>query len=131
MATATPFDPLQKTSPASAVWSDAKDAASAQLNEHKQTAAGTLADFAQALRKAAHEGGGRDSGVAGFADVAADGLERFSGTLRSKDLNALMHDAESFARKQPIAFFGAAVAAGFIAMRFLKSSQRSRNSEEI
>jgi hypothetical protein len=129
MAAATPFDPLQQKT--SAIWSDAKDAASAALNEQKQTAAGTLADFAQALRKAAHEGGAQQSGVAGFAEVAADGLERFSGTLRSKDLNALAHDVESFARSRPIAFFGAAVAAGFIAMRFLKSSQRPRNSEEI
>lgn len=53
----------------------------------------------------------------------ADGLERLSGTLRTKELDEMVRDVESFARGQPLAFFGAAMAAGFVAMRFLNSRE--------
>jgi len=52
-------------------------------------------------------------------------LERLSGTLRNKDLDGMVRDAESFARRQPLVFFGAAMAAGFLAVRFLKSSSEA------
>lgn len=102
----------------------AKDAASATINQQKDSAASGMGGFAQALRKAASESDhGADGGVARIAEAAADGLERISTSLRQKDLNGLMREAESFARSQPVAFFGAAVAAGFLAMRFAKSSR--------
>ena len=109
-----------------AVWNDTKQKARSILGGQQQAAAGGLGDFAGVLRKAAREmDGGRQSSVSRLAESAADGLEQFSGTLRNKDLNALMHDVESFARRQPVAFFGAAIAAGFLAVRFLKSSNPS------
>jgi hypothetical protein len=49
--------------------------------------------------------------------------------LKEKDLNGLMGDVESFARRQPVAFFGAAVAAGFLAVRFLKSSNQADSAQ--
>jgi hypothetical protein len=108
-----------------AVFNDAKEAARGKIAEQQQTAASSLGSFAQALRKSAQEmqGDGQQAGVARIAQTAADGLERFSGTLRSKDLDSLLRDAESLARRQPVLFFGAAVAAGFLAVRFLKSSK--------
>ncbi|HEX5476911.1 MAG TPA: hypothetical protein VFX09_03570, partial [Burkholderiales bacterium] len=82
------------------------------------------------LRKAAHESGSQDQdGIVRVADLAADGLERLSGTLRNKDLDTLVGDVESFARRQPAAFFGVAIAAGFLAVRFVKSSRRSPAGE--
>ena len=62
--------------------------------------------------------------MARMAEHAADGLERLSGKLGSKDLNGLVRDVESFARSQPAVILGMAVAAGFLAARFLKSSRR-------
>ena len=108
----------------------AKSAASTKFNEQKDSTASEMGNLAQALRKAA--GGSnvnRDTSVGRVADLAADGLERLSGSLRSKDLDSLMRDAESFARSQPIAFFGAAVAAGFLAMRFIKSSRPQEGAD--
>jgi hypothetical protein len=99
---------------------DVKQTAAQQLAQQKDGAADTLGSFAGALRKAAHESDG-GGGAAHMADWAADGLERVSATLRSNDLNGMMRQVESFARSQPVAFFFAAAAAGFLATRFVKA----------
>jgi hypothetical protein len=121
MAAGMSTDPLQDAKQAAreqagAVWNDTKETARSLLGEQQRAAAGGLGELATALRKAA-----RDMDGAGNS-TAADGLEHFSGTLRARDLNGLLHDVESFARRQPVAFVGAAVAVGFLAARFLKSS---------
>ena len=133
MPTGSYTDPLQSQprstteaakEQASAVWNDTKNSARSMLGEQQGAVANGLGDLAQALRKAAREmgNGGQQAQISRFAETAADGLERFSGSLRNKDLRGVMRDVESFARQQPVAFFGAAVAAGFLAVRFLKSS---------
>ena len=106
---------------ARAAMSDATDAVRSSLTEQKDGAAESLGSFAGALRKAAQDTGDESEGTARMAEWAADGLERVSSTLRSKDLNAMVRDAESFARSQPVTFFVAAAAAGFLASRFLKA----------
>lgn len=128
-------DPLQKKAPAAAdqarsIANDTKETARAMLGEQQKAAASGIGDLAGALRKVARDmGDGQQAPMSRILEGAADGLERFSGSLREKDLNGLMHDVEGFARRQPVAFFGAAVAAGFLAVRFLKSSnQRDDNS---
>jgi hypothetical protein len=128
MAPGTSSDPLQNATQAAreqagALWSDTKQTARSVVGEKQQAAASGLGDFATVLRKAAREmDGSGKSTVCQLAQSAADGLERFSGTLRERDMNALMRDVESFARRQPVAFIGAAVAVGFLAARFLKAS---------
>ena len=130
-------DPLQNRDPkqaakeeARAVWSDTKDTARAMLGEQQKAAAGGMNDLAGALRKAAREmgDGAREQPLPRLLDTAADGLERFSGALRGKDLNGLVADVEGFARRQPVAFFGAAMMAGFLAVRFLKASNEANNA---
>jgi hypothetical protein len=108
---------------AGALWEDAKDKARVMLDEQQRSAADGIGDFAGALRSAAGELGSRDKSMAAhLGEHAADGLERLAGTLRSKDAATIMRELESFARRQPAVFLGAAVAVGFLAMRFLKSS---------
>ncbi len=108
---------------AGAVWDDTKETARNLLGEQKHAAASGIGDFATALRRAAREmDGSGQSTVGRLANSAADGLEQFSGSLRNRDVNALVRDVETFARRQPVAFFGAAIAAGFLAVRFLKAS---------
>ncbi|MNC94681.1 hypothetical protein D3C83_115930 [compost metagenome] len=60
-----------------------------------------------------------------MAQSAAESLEQISGALQRRDLDGLVREAESYARRQPIVFFGAAVLAGFCAMRFVKSTSQS------
>jgi hypothetical protein len=106
---------------ASAMWSEARESVRSVLNEKQTATAADIGDFARALRSAARQIE-RNAAAARVAEQTADGLERLSGTLRGKDLNTLVRDIESFARQQPAVFLGAAVAAGFLAARFLKSS---------
>lgn len=125
MASPEQRTPLQDVDPTQAV----KDQARSVL---KDTSSG-IGDLASALRKTAREMGGGGSGerapVSRLVESAADGLERFSGALRNKDLDGLVNDVNSFARRQPVAFFGVALAAGFLAVRFLKASGEPRGSE--
>ena len=109
---------------AGSLWQDAKDTTRSKLGEHKHTAASGIGDVASALRTSARELEGKEQPtVARLARGAADGLQQVSARLEGRDLEELMHDAESLARRQPAVFFGAALAAGFLAVRFMKSSQ--------
>lgn len=103
------------------LWDEAKHGARDKLDQQRHTAADGLGDVAAALRDAAERR--RRDGDDGFARLtatAADGLDRLSGTLHDKDLGAMLRDVDAFARRQPAAFFGLAVVAGFAAVRLLK-----------
>ena len=113
---------------AHAVWDDAKETTRSKLNEQKDAAAQGIGDVAGALREAAQRRDDSD-GLGRLGASAADGLERLSGALRNKDVGTMLRDVESFARQQPVAFFGLALAAGFLAVRFVKSGER-RDEEQ-
>lgn len=106
---------------AKAMWEDTKASVRSALNEKQSSTAADIGEFAGALRNAAR-GINQDRPVAHIAAHAADSLDRLSGTLRNKDFDRLMHEVQSFAKSQPAVFLGMAVAAGFLATRFLKSS---------
>lgn len=117
---------------AGAVWQQAREVARSKFSEQQHEAAQGIGDLAGALRSAAREVEGRQQPtVAKLAQCAADGLERLSVTLRNRDLDGLLREAEAFARRQPAAFVGAAVAAGFLAVRFLKSSHHDQPSTTL
>ena len=118
------------TGTGNAIWNDAKETARSKLSEQQQAAAGSLGDFAGALRKSAEQlQGGQHQSAARFAQTAANSLEQLSHSLKNRDLEGMLRDAESFARRQPAAFFGAAVVAGFFAVRFLKSSNSDTSAQ--
>ncbi len=108
---------------AGARWDDAKRSARSKLNEQKDVAADGLGDVAGALREAARrrESSGQADAYAQLSGSAADGLERLSRSLRTRDVGTMLRDVEHFAREQPVAFFGLALAAGFIGARFIKA----------
>lgn len=115
--------PAQQTKArAASLLDEARDSAQATLNEKKDVAADQLHDVAGALRDAAAQRRSGEDPLLGLTASAADGLDRLSGALRNKDVGMMMRDMESFARAQPVAFFGLALATGFLAVRFLKAS---------
>lgn len=95
-----------------------KDAAAQQMN-----------GWAHALKSASDDL--RDRGqesAAAWVRQAADGLERCSGTVRERNVDDLVGTVEDFARRQPVAFLGGAVVAGFGLARLMKSSADRRRS---
>lgn len=106
----------------------AKNMAKQTAQSQKDAAATNLGEMAGALRGAAGQMSERNQpGLGRVAEDAASGLERISQKLRTQDIDGLVREAEEFARAQPIAFFGLALAAGFLGVRYLKSSQRTQS----
>jgi len=114
------------TEQARAIWQDAKDSARSGLGQYKETTTKGMCDLADALRTSAQDlEAKQQSTVARFARGAADGLQQLSGAIERRDLDGLVREAESFARRQPLVFFGAAMAVGFLAVRFIKSTSQT------
>lgn len=77
--------------------------------------------IAEAVRRAAGEFEGQVPQAAQYIRYAADQMETMSDSLRRRDISQMMHDVQSFARRQPTAFLGISFLAGFAAVRFLRS----------
>lgn len=78
--------------------------------------------FAGAVRRVADDLEGTSPEIARHVRVAADSIEGVAGSLRERSIGSLIDEVNGFARRQPAAFFGAAVLAGFAISRFAKSS---------
>jgi hypothetical protein len=83
---------------------------------------------AGAIRRAANEFDKDVPQAAQYIRLAADQIGTVSNAFRRRDLNQLVADVQGFARRQPTAFVGAAVLAGFAAVRFLKTSTAGANA---
>jgi hypothetical protein len=103
----------------------AKDQIQEQIVTKKDTATGTLHDFASSLRGVSQQwGSDTQTPVNQYAKAAADQIDRLSDYLENRDLNQITQDAERFARQQPALFLGGAFFLGILAARFLRSSER-------
>jgi len=95
------------------------------ISEQKGAGAEYIGTLAETMRRAAREFDS-DLPVAGkYIRKAAVQIDQVSDSIRTGDLNDLIDGAQSFARRQPAAFLGLAALAGFVAVRFLKSSPGS------
>ena len=101
--------------------SQASDKVVSAVEEQKAAGADFVSGVAGSIRRAAHEFG-QVPQAAQYMRLAADQIDSVSGAFRRRDLNELVSDVQGFARRQPTAFFGAAVLAGFAVVRFLKTS---------
>jgi gas vesicle protein len=109
--------------------SQAKGRLREQLDQRSSQAAEQINEQASDLRSVSQSL--REQGKDGPADVAervAGYAERAGGYLRERDSDALLSDAEDFARRQPWAVAAGAMALGFAASRFLKASSGKRYS---
>jgi hypothetical protein len=69
----------------------------------------------------------RHDAIARYVEQAAVQVDRFTQSLRDKDVGQLLTDAQRLARRQPGVFVGSAFALGLLAARFLKSSPPDRD----
>jgi len=105
--------------------SDATDRMRAAVADQKLAGADYVGNFAEIVRRASREFDGEMPQAGQYIRKAAEQINGVSDALRSRDLSALVGDVQHFARQQPAAFFGAAVLAGFAAVRFFKSAPES------
>jgi hypothetical protein len=108
---------------ASELADQAQQQAGSIFDERKTEAANRLDEMASALRQTSHElQNQEDETFARYAEAAAEQVERFSHYLQQRDFGQLMTEAKQMARRQPELFVTGALALGFLAGRFLKSS---------
>jgi hypothetical protein len=100
-----------------------------QLANQKHDASQRMVPIQSALRETGQQLRKQGQGsVAQYADKAADQVERVSGYLRETDVDEMVAEARGFARRRPAVFLGGAVALGFLATRFLKSTSQEAGS---
>jgi len=86
----------------------------------------SLGSVARAFRHTGEQLRGQNySSVAGYADQAAEGIERIAGYLRDKNVDELLDEAQDLARRQPMLLLAGAFAVGFIMARVVKGSRQS------
>jgi hypothetical protein len=107
-----------------------KDQAESAAARQKSMGADYLESFAQATQRAAGEFENDLPQAAQYIRHASEQIQDFADTVRESDPRELLHDVQSFARRQPTLFFGGAIVAGFIALRFLKSANPSGGGQE-
>jgi hypothetical protein len=104
------------------VASQATDKLKGAVNDRKSSGAEYVGTLADTMRRAAREFD-TDLPIAGtYIRKAAEQVDGVSDGIRNGNLNDLVRSAQSFAQRQPTAFLGIAVLAGFGVVRFLKSS---------
>ena len=110
------------------VLKQAKEKASSAIGEQKSNLAAGLGSVADGIRQVGgnlRDGDDQNSIVeltAKYGDSLAQQVEKLSNYLDRKDVRDMARDVEVFARRNPAIFIGAAFALGFLAVRFLKSS---------
>lgn len=99
--------------------------ARARLNEivgqQKTIGADKIAGVAKAAHSAAGDLDKTNPQLGRLVRSAADNVDRIAEDVRSRDLGEVLATLADFGRRQPVAFFGGAVVAGFLLSRFFKS----------
>jgi hypothetical protein len=108
--------------------SQAADNLKQTVDDQKTAGAEYVGSLADTMRRAAREFD-RDLPIAGtYIRKAASQVESVADSIKTGNFNDLVQGAQSFARRQPTAFLGLAVLAGFGVVRFLKSSANDTGS---
>ena len=105
--------------------SGAGDKLRSAAEDQKNAGADFVTGIAAAVRRAAGEFDNQIPQAGEYIRRAADQIDNTSDAVRQRDLSELFDGVQDFARRQPTAFLGATVLAGFVAIRFLKSSRSS------
>jgi hypothetical protein len=100
---------------------DVKDQAMRGAEAGKDQASQQVAATADTVRQSAEQLRDRQqTWLADLIDRGAEQLDRVSETLRSNDLQGLLNQLDSFARRQPALFAGASMIAGFALARMAR-----------
>jgi len=100
----------------------ARERAGSFAEEQKQAGAEQARGLAEATHRAADQLQDVSPQIAHYVHEAASSIDGLARALRERSPGELIGRAEELARRQPVAFFGAAVLAGFALARFARSS---------
>jgi hypothetical protein len=115
------------TESAKDVATDAGEKLRTTLQEQKTAGADYVGNVANIIRRTALEFDTDIPQAGHYIRKAATQLENVSEAMRNRNMSEIVGNVQQFARKQPTAFFGAAVLIGFAAVRFLKSGSGDSN----
>jgi hypothetical protein len=118
------------TEAAKDVASEAADHLQDKAREQQRSGAEFIERFAGNLRQAAHAFDHDAPFAARGINSAADYVEDAAQKIRSGSFRDLVDGATDFAKRQPAAFLGLSVLAGFAAIRFFKASGESSLSSD-
>jgi len=94
-----------------------KDQVMAAADGQREDLAGQVSDVADAIHQAGEHFKGNQDWIARIVEAGSVELGTLASTLRTNDLEGLMGKLQDLARRQPAIFVGAAMAAGFAAVR--------------
>jgi ElaB/YqjD/DUF883 family membrane-anchored ribosome-binding protein len=114
---------------ASGLIDQAGSTAEAQASRTMTQAGDTLQQIARAIREAGKGIRDEQPQVAGFADTAADQVERSATYLRNHDATEVLNAASDFARRQPAVVVGGGLLVGLALGRFLRTASESAADE--
>ncbi|MEZ5763718.1 MAG: hypothetical protein R3D69_05245 [Xanthobacteraceae bacterium] len=107
--------------------SQASDQVKEKLGTQKEAGAAYASRFAENIRASAKAFESDTPIAAQTINAAADYVESAAEKLRNGSFNDAVEGMTTFARRQPAAFLGLSVLAGFAAIRFLKASGSGSN----
>jgi hypothetical protein len=125
----------QAKSTAGEVYGAVANTASAAIDGKKTELAGGLTTVVDTVRRvgdAITEGDEQNTiteHAAKYTETLAEKIEGVAGYFEKADLKGVARDLESYARRNPAIFLGAAFGLGVLAARFLKSSPLERDSK--
>jgi len=120
----------QATDAAKDVASETADHLQDKAREQQRSGADFIERFAGNIREAAHSFDNDAPFAARGINSAAEYVEDAAEKIRNGSYRDLIDGATDFAKRQPAAFLGLSVLAGFAAIRFLKASGGQSSSSQ-
>lgn len=110
----------------------AKVEGKARMDDLRETAAGNVDRLAEGVQAAASRLAQDDVGhMSQYISSLADGMGRFSSSLREKSGDELLRDIGRLARENPALFVTGSIAIGFGLGRFARASQHSTQTPQL
>lgn len=108
-----------------------KETATTQIGSQKDRVTANLSGLADSLHNTGQQLENAKQGdfFAKYVHQVADRVDQLANRLDERDVNELIGDVESYARKQPAVFLGGTFVLGMLVARFLKSSSQSESGE--
>jgi len=108
-----------------------KEAGKAEADARLDQAGSGLGTTAERLRSAAGELEGKDAWIGALLERTADTADQAGRYLSGQDMNSVVADTQSLARRNPGAFLGGAAALGFVLARAGKATVERADTDRI